>query len=105
MHNFHKRLREWRLSAGYKTQKSFLAGAERRGFGSIPYFRYNAIERGVLDPSIEEISTICKTLGVTADALLLGLDREQTIEVGELSTKSRRVILRIVEMIKELERP
>lgn len=100
----HVRLREWRIRAGYKSQKSFLAGAERMGYGRILYHRYSAIERGELDPGIQELKIICRTLGVSADALLFE-QVDPLIVVSGLTPRSRRIILRIVEMIKELERP
>lgn len=97
----HERLRDLRVNAGYATQKSFLARAEKKAGLSIPYHRYSAIERGDLNPDPQEIVGICEALGVTTDMLLIG-DRDVVV-VGGLGHRGRKALLRIADEIRNLE--
>lgn len=97
----HERLKDLRIAAGYAAPASFLEAAARMGHGYITYQRYSALERGDVEPKSREIMTICSTLGITTDMLLIG-DRDVVVISG-LGHKGRKALLRIADEIRNLE--
>ncbi len=71
----HVRLRELREKKGYQTKKSFCAHARRYGY-KLDLRRYGGIERGHIEPRIEEVITICKAMEISADSWLFGYQQE-----------------------------
>lgn len=96
----HQRLRDLRLTAGFKTGKHFVAYMTRRGY-AIDEQRYRALERGDAAPRVNEVVMICRVLGVPTDALLVG-DTNIVVITG-LNPKSRKALLRIADEIRNLE--
>lgn len=88
------------MAAGFKTQMGFLAFAEKQGFGSISYSRYNALERGVVDLTATDARVICGALKVSADLLLFG--GCLGADMRELSAQEMAVVLRLARGLVEL---
>ena len=96
----HQRLRDLRLSAGFKTQKHFLAYASRKGH-AFSERRYGQLERDEATPRVDEVITLCRLLSVPTDALLIG--EGDIVVISGLGVKGRKALLRIADEIRKLE--
>lgn len=89
----HVRLRDLREKR-FSSQKSFCSYAQKNGH-KIASRRYGGIERGDINPTIDDVIAICYALEISADTWLFG--RREIAHVSLLSDAELDFVERVTE--------
>ena len=93
MLNFGKKLRELRSNKGWTQEE--LASKLRLTKSVI-----SAYETSLRYPSYDVLVRICTIFNVSSD-YLLGIEKQQPIDIGGLSDENKLLVLKMVEALKE----
>lgn len=93
-----ERLRELREKR-FRTRKLFCSYAQKYGY-SINVRRYSAIERGDVDPGLNEIVIICRAMHISADSWLFGY--QDVIDTRLLSEGEMEIVRGLVKGLVSL---
>lgn len=91
-YSFESRLKDTRISRGYKTKKEF---ATKYGF---EYKTYRQWEKGVVKPSLDSLGSLADALNTSTDFLLGRIDSEDDLisSVQKLTGLSAKAIQKLM---------